>query len=34
MNVKLNIRLIEHLAFEISPKKTPFITNEGMNHAK
>ena len=34
MNVKLNIGLLEHLAFEISPKETTFITNEGINHAK
>jgi len=31
---KTIIGLLEHLAFEISPKETTFITNEGINHAK
>ena len=31
---KTIIRLLEHLAFEISTKETTFITNEGINYAK
>ena len=31
---KTIIGLLEHLAFEISPKQTTLVTNEGINHAK
>ena len=31
---KTIIGILEHLAFEITPKETTFVTNEGIKHAK